>query len=122
MSPVKDAAAQLVTALKTVPGVGGSVYTDPAAPNIQCPAIVIGPPTLLFESGRKTPTEAQFPIWAVVDPDEFAAEKLWDLAPEVVAAIDEYTNGTVSQPATPFPFPHTTTDLPSYQFIYEVGL
>ncbi len=121
-TPVKDAVALLVQALKTVPGVGGSVYTDPAAPNIQCPAIVIGPPALLFESGRVTPTEAQFPIWVVVDSGALAAEQLWELAPAVSAAIDEYTSGVVSQLATPFPFPNGTTDLPSYQLIVEVPL
>lgn len=117
---VKDAAEQLVRALRTVPGVGGSVYTDPAAPNIQCPALVIGPPTLIWDTGSTDVTEAHFPVWAVVDPDEFAAEKLWDLAPAVSAAIDAHTEGVVSQPATPFAFPHGTTVLPSYQLIAEV--
>lgn len=122
-SPVKEAAQQLVLAFKTVPGVGGSVYTDPSAPNIQCPAIVLGPPTLLLESGRTMPTEAHFPVWVVVDdPGELAIEKLWELAPAVSAAIDEYTTGVVNQPATPFPFPHGATDLPSYQLIAEVPL
>lgn len=115
---IKDAATQLVLALKTVPGVGGSVYTDPAAPNIQCPAAVIGPPTLILDGIEVT--EAHFPVWMVVDPGELAMEQLWELAPAAVVAIDEYTEGTVSQPPGPFPFPHTTTDLPSYQLIAEV--
>jgi hypothetical protein len=117
---VKEAVEQLVTALKTVPGVGGSVYTDPAAPNIQCPAMVIGPPLLILDG--ITITEAHFPIWAVTDKGEFAAEQLWELAPAVVAAIDQYTTGVVSQPPNPGAFPNGETDLPAYQFIAEVPL
>lgn len=115
---VKDAAGQLVLALQTVPGVGRSVYTDPAASNIQCPAAVIGPPTLILDGVEVT--EAHFPIWMVVDSGEFAMEQLWELAPAAVAAIDEHTEGVVSQPPAPFPFPNGTTDLPSYLLVAEV--
>lgn len=114
---IKEAARDLVRALKTVPGVV-MVCTDPAAADIQCPAMVIGPPTLILDGVEVT--EAHFPVWAVVDPAEFAAEQLWELAPAVVAAVDEHTGGTVSQPPIPFPFPHGTVDLPSYQLVAEV--
>lgn len=117
---VKEAAAQLVTALRTVPGVGGSVYTDPAVPNIQCPALVIGPPLLIMEG--VTVIEAHFPVWAVTDKGEFAMEELWELAPAVVAAIDQYTTGVVSQPPNPGAFPNGDTDLPAYLLIAEVPL
>lgn len=123
MSAVKDAVEQLVAALKTVPGISsGSVHTDPAASGIRCPALVIGPPTLVWETGMVEPTEAQFPIWAVVDPGERAVEQLWELVPAVSAAIHEHTEGVVQQTATPFPFPNGTTDLPSYQLVAEVPL
>lgn len=115
---IKDAVAALVRALETVPGVIRPIHTDPAAPGIQCPAMVIGPPTLILDGPEVT--EAHFPVWVVVDPSEFAMEQLWELAPAAVAAIDEHTDGTVSLPPAPFPFPHTTTDLPSYQLIAEV--
>lgn len=119
MSPVAEAVAQLVTALKTVPGISsGSVYTDPAAPGIRCPALVIGPPTLILDGVEIT--DAHFPVWAIVDPGARAMEQLWELAPAVVAAIDEHCEGVVSQPPIPFPFPHGDGDLPSYQLIAEV--
>jgi hypothetical protein len=118
VNPISEAVKDLVRALKTVPGVGGSVYTDPAAPNIQCPAAVIGPPTLILDGVEVT--EAHFPIWVVVDQSERAMEQLWELAPAAVAAIDEHTEGVVSQPPGPFPFPNGATDLPSYLLIAEV--
>ncbi len=123
MSAVSDAVELLVQALKTVPGISsGSVYTDPAAPGIRCPALVIGPPVLIWETSSTEPTEAHFPIWAVVDAGARAVEQLWDLVPAVSTAIDEHTKGVVQQPATPFPFPNGETDLPSYQLIAEVPL
>lgn len=120
---VRDAVEQLVQALKTVPGMSsGSVHTDPGA-TVTAPALVIGPPELDFEvAASSDPTGARFPVWVVVDQSEHAIEQLCGLVPEVVAAIEQYTDGAVQPPAVPFAFPQGTTDLPSYQLIVEVGL
>lgn len=120
---IKDAAEQLAAALRLVPGMSeGSVYTHPAAPNLRCPALVIGPPGLDFdEAPTPDPTQARFPIYAVVDESARAVEELWELVPLVSAAVDEHTSGVIVS-AEPFPFPYGTTDLPSYQLIAEVPL
>lgn len=121
MSAVKNAAQQLAAALAMV--ADGTVYLDPAAPNMQTPALVIGPPVLIFGTQFVDPTEAHFPVWLVVDQSEDATEKLWELAPEVNAAIHEHSGGVVRDPADPFAFPYGDTQLlPSYQFVAEFPL
>jgi len=119
MNTVIDAAKQLELALKTVAGVQ-EVHLDPGAMSL-FPAIVIGPPELEWGNGFADPTQARFPVYAVIDAGERAMERLCLLVPEVAAAVDELTPGAVLS-ALPFPFPSGATDLPSYQLIVEVGL
>lgn len=113
-TPVKDAAEQLAAALKLVPGIGTFVYTDPGA-EVQRPGLVIGPPSLRFENqDGPVPTNARFTVFAVVDADEYAVEKLWLLVPQVVAAIEEHTAGCLAGEATPSSYPVGSSDMPAY--------
>lgn len=123
-TPVKDAAQQLAAALMTVPGIGSFVYTDPGA-EIQRPGLVIGPPSLRFETfaGAK-PTRAIFTVFAVIDADQYAVEKLWLLVPDVVAAVEEHTDGCLLEgaEATPTTYPVGGTDLPAYAIPVDMPL
>lgn len=121
-TPVKDAALELKAALKLVPGIGSFVYTDLGA-DIQRPALVIGPPTIRFEAAAPgVPTGAGFTVFAVVDSDQYAAEKLWELVPQVVSAVEEHTSGCLAGEATPTAYPVGTSELPAYAIPIDMPL
>ena len=117
MSAIADAAVMLETALKGMDGV--RAYRDPGA-NLQCPAAVLGPPALTWETGCVGPTSARFLVYAVVDADERAVEKLWDLVDQVANAIDA-TDAVVVH-ADPAVYTSGTRQLPCYEITTEVGL
>lgn len=125
---VKDAALQLAAALKLVPGIGSHVHTDPGADISQRPALVIGPPSLRFElfsnDTGPVPTNARFTVFAIVEPDQYAVEKLWDLVPAVVAAVEQHTDGSLAEgaEATPTSYPVGTSELPAYAIPVDMPL
>jgi hypothetical protein len=116
MSVVSDIAEELETALNTVPGV--AVYRDPGA-TLATPALVLGPPALIWESGCLGPTEARFLVYVIVDANERAVEALWDLLVLVGDAIDS-TDAVVlrADPATYV----SGTEFPAYECLLEVRL
>lgn len=119
-SPVTVATGELLAALKTVPG--ATATADPGATLANLPALVIGPPRLTWESdGRFGPTAARYLVWAVVDADERAIERLWSLVVDTAEAIDSRSDGVVVQ-ADPAVFPSGTAQLPAYEIQIEVPL
>ena len=94
---------------------------DPGATLANLPALVLGPPRLTWETGLRAPTSALFIVYVIVQADERAIERLWDLVVDVGEAIDARTDGVVIQ-ADPSVFPSGTAQLPAYEIQVEVGL
>jgi len=67
------------------------------------------------------PTEAAFIVWAVVDADDRALPRLWDLVAVVSDALDEVKDAAVRR-AHPATYPSGSTELPAYQITVEVSL
>lgn len=114
--PVAIATADLREALAAVSGV--SVTTDPGAELTSLPTIVIGPPRITFETGCPGPTGARWLVWVVVDADERAIERLWDLVVEAGGAVDRFSDAVVIQ-ADPAVFPSGASQLPAYELQVE---
>jgi hypothetical protein len=91
--------------------------------NITPPGFVLGPPSLLFE-GYGTPvvpTSAVFTVWVVVDANEWSMERLWDLVPLAVTAVESVVDAGVER-ADPATFPLGDLDLPAYSLTVPVTL
>ena len=114
MSAVAEAAGALLEALQGV--AGARVYSDPGA-TLDPPALLLGPPSLTWETVCSDPTSARFIVYVVVKVSERAMEQLWELVPEVAQAIDATTDATVRQAD-----PGTWKDLPAYEIQVEVSL
>jgi hypothetical protein len=119
MSAVADAAVMLETALKAPTPNTFATYRDMGAP-LQPPAVILGPPSLLWEAGCNGPTSARFLLYVVVDASERAAEILWDLVVEVADIIDG-TEAVVVQ-ANPASYVTANGDLPCYEMTVECAL
>jgi hypothetical protein len=118
MSVVKEAAERLAAALRLVPET--PVHTDPGAV-IAPRAIVLGPPSLQWETGFSQPTSARFLVYAIESPDDGTVERLWDFVTEVADAIDTTTDAVVLS-ANPAVYTSGTTELPAYEILTEVSL
>jgi hypothetical protein len=120
MSAVKAVAEMMEAALGGITDV--PTHRDPGA-NITPPATVLGVPALRWEALDVSPTSARFIVYAIVDPDERAPERLWDLVELVSAAIDENTDGVVisAEPAG-YVSGSGATPLPCYEITVEVPL
>lgn len=119
---VKDAATAVRTALETVPGL--RVYTDLAA-TVDPPSVVVGPPALTWAGYDANPRLARFVVYVVTDDKDRAVEQLWELVPQVVAALEASPDADISlrpgeDQATPTVWPNG--DLPAYEIITEVVL
>lgn len=115
---VKDAAAQLMAALATVPDV--TVYPFGGSA-IETPALVLSVPNLEWRSGCVPPTDATFAVAAVVQSDEDAAQRLWDLVVQVSQAVQQLPNAAVVR-ADPSQYPTGNDPLPAYDISIEVSL
>ena len=121
MGLVKAAAEMLESALQAPQPKTFETYRDPGAP-IQCPAVVIGPPELDFDSYGKGPTNARFLLYAIVDANERAVEILWEFVEEVANIIDSATDAVVLK-ASPAVFVTAgNIELPCYEIIVEAAL
>lgn len=116
--PIEVAAAALLEALRTVPGL--RVYDDPGA-TIDPPGAVLGPPQLLWESYSAAPSSARFLVVVAVPLDDRALPRLWQLAPLVVMAVDTVPDAVVRR-ADPSVWAGTAGDLPAYEIQVEIGL
>lgn len=92
-------------------------------PNVDPPALVIGPPALQWESGCPVPTEARFLVYIVVTNDDRFMDRLDELIEPVAAAIDATRDAVVIR-ADPgrWPTQTATGDLPAYELTVEVAL
>lgn len=97
------------------------VYPDPGA-TVTPPAVVIGLPVLVSDSGCVGPRLARFKVAVIVSADERAAERLWDLVPLVEAAIWTVQDAVTAPEQTPGVFTNGGLALPSYELSVEVGL
>lgn len=120
---VADSMQQLAATLTTQLAPRVTVTTDVSVIPPVLPAVVIGPPRLVFATGFSTPTEMQVILTLVVDvnPPDRTLLELWDLVPLVAAAVDQ-TDGVVTQ-AVPGTFGVAgSTQLPAYDLTAEVPL
>ncbi|MFI6759365.1 hypothetical protein ACIBF5_09515 [Micromonospora sp. NPDC050417] len=117
MNAVTKAAADLLTALGTVPDV--VAYGDPGE-SVRPPATVLGPPALTWESLSASPTSARWLVYIVVPAEERALDRLWELVPLVAAAIDQLPDAVVIR-ADPGAF-LSGAELPCYELTIEVAL
>ena len=118
--PISLAATELEAALRTVKAVG--VHRDPGAILEPLPAAVLGPPALTWAGQAGSgPESARFLVYVVVDPDERAVERLWELVAQVADAIDE-NSGAVVIRADPAVFVSGGRDLPCYELQVEASL
>ncbi len=123
---VNDAIAAITAALEEA-----AAQTEPQrwrvnpqeGDNIQCPAVVIGPPALTFGSGVPEPTDARFLVYLVVDgPIGRELATLLELAPFVFEAIDTQTDGVVVQADPATYVVGADLELPAYEIVVEVPL
>lgn len=116
MSAVADAWRALSDAVGSVPGL--RVYTDPGA-SLDPPAAFVPPPGLNFEAQCSDPTEARFVIYVCVAHDDQAFERLLDLVPLVVKAIEQVDDAVVRQ-ALPDALSSDSGTLPAYAIYVEM--
>jgi hypothetical protein len=116
MSAVGEARAELEAALAGVP----DVPVKRPGENVIPPVTIVGPPALRWEVLALKPTSARFLIYAIVDADERALERLDDLVLLVAEALDG-TRGVVTA-ADPAIYPVGTSELPCYQITVEYPL
>lgn len=120
MSAIGDAAQLIHDAAATVAGV--RAYLDPTAV-VDPPAVVVGAPTLAWETLDDTPFRATFPVFVITPADDRMLTRLWDLVPAVAAAIGAADAGTVSSAgASPTVYTSGGTDLPAYTISVDVIL
>lgn len=117
-SPVAAGTLDLLEVLKTVAGT--TATADPGL-EPQLPALIIGPPRLAWTTTSSDPTEATYIVFAVVDADERAIERLWDLCTAVAEAVDRLPHAAVTA-ADPGVFTSGNAQLPCYHITIEVGL
>lgn len=122
-APIANAITTIEGALKLVQALGGSVSHDMSALPLVLPAAVVGPPQMEFLSGCVGPTQLVLHVYVVVSADDpgRAVEQLYDLTPQVAAAIDQFTEAVVTQ-AVPGNFGAGGTQLPAYLVTCEVPL
>jgi hypothetical protein len=118
MSVVADRIVTLESQLKMVVALGGAVVRDMGAPLASLPAVVIGPPELLWETGCLGPTSMRLLLYVVIDADERALERLWDLVPLVADAADATEAAVISA----VPGTYGTPVLPAYEITLEMPL
>lgn len=122
MSAVAVAMVDLETELKEIPEFGGAVARDPSAPLAVLPAIVMGPPEMLWATACPGPNDIRLILYVVVDADERALERMWDLVPIVANWVEANTDAVVVNPVSPGSYVSGTTELPAYKITIEVPL
>ena len=116
---VTAAAEALKAALRTVAGL--RVVQDPGA-TVDGPTAVVAVPALTWESHCVEPTGANWVVHLVVDANERAVERLWELVTAVSVAIDEeFLAGSVIR-ADPGTWSAGGPELPSYALQVDVAL
>lgn len=117
MTP-KEARAAIGAALTEVDGV--RFYPDYGA-SIDPPATKVGLPALQFETGCPDPTSATFVVHLIDAASDYGLDRLMDLVPSVVAAIESLPEAVVTS-ALPSVWGYGGPDLPMYDITVEVAL
>jgi len=117
---VKTASDTIVAALNAVEGMTGRATSDLGA-TVNPPALVLGPPALMWEGVCDGPTSARFLVYAVESVDERALVRLWVLVPLVAAALDALPDVSVIR-ADPGAYLAGGPELPCYEIQIEVSL
>jgi hypothetical protein len=120
MSAVADAMVWLEAKLKVIPEFAGAVARDPSAPLAALPAIVMGPPEMLWATACPGPNDIRLILYVVVDADDRALERLWDLAPIAANFVEANTDAVVVNPVSPGSYISGTTELPAYKITIEL--
>lgn len=123
---VQVAAQTILAALNAQLGQQFLVTGDPGGLNSP-PALVLGPPRLLWESfgtarGNTPPTSATFVLFVVEQQDEYAVENLWSHVQQVAAVLEDEVLSAVVTDATPGLFAANGQELPCYSITVEVSL
>lgn len=85
------------------------------------PLVYVQPPTLAWDTFDPDPNEAVFEVILAVAADEKAIERLFDLLPQVSAAVDRAEN-TVVKSAEPGVWRAGASELPAYFIRAEVAI
>lgn len=117
-SPLERAWLALTTAVDGVEGL--RVYTDPGA-ILDPPAAIVGPPALTFGGPTSDPVDARFVVVVCVAFDDRAMTRLFELLPEVTAAVESETDAVVTG-AMPGTWQTNQTALPCYEITVEMSL
>ncbi len=115
---VATVAAELVAALKTVPGLRVSLVDGV---DVDPPAAIVGPPSMTWEALCDGATTATFRVGIVVAADDRALERLWDLVVLVAEALDDIPDVSVTR-ADPGSFLSSSAELPAYDITVECSL
>jgi hypothetical protein len=108
----------LSVALETVQGL--RVERDPGAV-LDPPAAIVGPPMLTFGGPSSDPVGARWVVIVVVNFDDRAFPALWELIPQVTAAIESLTDAVVVD-ASPGTWQNGAISLPCYEISAEMSL
>lgn len=122
MSTLAESVTAVVAELKAALKAADIRAHDELSEMFSPPAAVIGPPTLTWDTPGSFPRMATFQVALVVRESDRAAEKLYEMVPAAVEAIETHTVDAVVTTAAPGLFQSGAVDLPSYSLTVEVGL
>jgi len=115
---VATAHEALSAALETVQGL--RVERDPGAV-LDPPAALVGPPMLTFGGQDSDPAHARWVVIVAVNFDDRTFPALWELIPQVTAAIESLTDAVVVE-ANPGTWQNGAISLPCYEISAEMSL
>ncbi|HEV7649390.1 MAG TPA: hypothetical protein VGP26_14650 [Actinophytocola sp.] len=118
MTTPTEARAALGDALS---GLDGIRYYANLGANIDPPATIVSLPRLAWEAICAGPTSATFLVYLMVPLNDRAVDRLQEMLPAVVEAIESYPDAVVTT-ATPLVSPFGGPDLPAYEITVEVAL
>jgi len=111
-SPAADVAGLLEELLR---GAGLRVSSD-VADSLSPPVVVVGPARMTWAGYGRAP-QLVYPLFVVVPADGRIVERLYELVPQVVAAVE---GGDVDARVTEAR-PTTSDGLPAYEVLVEVS-
>lgn len=118
MSAVTDVGDRIAAAVRVVRSLRVSI--DLGA-NLAPPAVLIGVPTLRWETPSSEPSSVSYPLYLVVAADSSSSARLLALVPELVAAVDTVPDAAVIS-AVPGVFLMGGTDLPAYTLTVDCAV
>lgn len=120
MGVLADATKVLRDALSEVPGL---VLQPDFGPNVNPPALILGPAALEWRSLCAGPSHARYLVYIVVTNDETFMDRFDEVIQPVADAIDATREAVVTR-ADPgrWPTQTATGDLPAYELTVEVAL